>query len=197
MKPKQIEAIESYIKTNNSYWNEFNLKVLCEALQQGHFENPVTPLKLFNISFDLLIDNYKNPIKAIQLFASETAKHKLTENQKLFIYEWIYKYFRESEFDEMDLTEIKELLQANIKRIKLEVQPIKPLVKNIRDTLKDLMQKELSKLPETLQNLEPYQRISIICKLIPFVLPKVETIHSEAHERDSEPVEGFNWFNLP
>lgn len=197
MKPKQIEALESYIKTENTYWNEFNLKLLCEALQLGQFDNPVTPLQLFSDSFDLIIENNTNPIKAIQLFAAQVVKNKLTENQKLFIYEWVYKYFRESEFEGIELTEIKELLHANVKRLKLEQQPVKPLVKNIRDTLKDLMQKELSKLPETLQNLEPYQRINIICKLIPFVLPKVETIDCEAHEPSGGEMKALDWFNLP
>ena len=51
----------------------------------------------------------------------------------------------------------------------------KPLTGNIRDTLKELMQKELEQLA-TLKELEPVQRLNILCKLIPYVLPKVESV---------------------
>jgi hypothetical protein len=52
----------------------------------------------------------------------------------------------------------------------------KPLTGNIRDTLKDLMRKELEQLPETLKELDPVQRLNILCKLMPYVLPKTESV---------------------
>jgi hypothetical protein len=55
-------------------------------------------------------------------------------------------------------------------------------VSSIRETLKELVQKELAALPETLKSLEPEKRLNIVCKLLPFVLPKVEAIHSERGE---------------
>lgn len=48
---------------------------------------------------------------------------------------------------------------------------------NLRDSLKEIMQKELSKLPETLEALEPKERLNFVCKLMPFVFPKVKTVH--------------------
>jgi ribonucleoside-diphosphate reductase alpha chain len=36
---------------------------------------------------------------------------------------------------------------------------------------------QIEKLPETLETLEPKERINILCKLMPFVFPKVEAIH--------------------
>jgi hypothetical protein len=56
------------------------------------------------------------------------------------------------------------------------------VTKNIRETLKEMMQKELEKLPDTLKELEPIQRLNILCKLIPFVLPKVESVNHELDE---------------
>lgn len=47
----------------------------------------------------------------------------------------------------------------------------------LRNDLKAVMQKEIQKLPETLEGLEPKERLNVICKLMPFVFPKVETIH--------------------
>lgn len=61
----------------------------------------------------------------------------------------------------------------------------KILIKDLRETLKELLQKEFEKLPETLAELEPKERMNILCKLMPFVFPKVETIHPT----DGEPLQ--------
>lgn len=66
--------------------------------------------------------------------------------------------------------------------MKKETQPVKALSSNIRETLKEMMQKEIEKLPETLKELEPVQRLNILCRMMPFILPKVESIHHETGE---------------
>jgi len=48
---------------------------------------------------------------------------------------------------------------------------------DLRKTLKAMMQKEFEQLPETLKGLEPKDRLNILCKLMPFVFPKVEAVH--------------------
>jgi hypothetical protein len=48
---------------------------------------------------------------------------------------------------------------------------------DLRETLKSIMQKEIEKLPETLENLEPKERLNILCKLMPFIFPKVEAVN--------------------
>lgn len=62
----------------------------------------------------------------------------------------------------------------------------------IRDTLKELMQKELEQLPDTLKELEPVQRLNILCKLMPYVFPKVEAVRLKEGEPESETEN--NWF---
>lgn len=57
------------------------------------------------------------------------------------------------------------------------------LTTDLRNTLKAMMKKELEQLPETLKTLEPKERLNILCKLMPFVLPKVEGIS----HNDGEP----------
>ena len=59
------------------------------------------------------------------------------------------------------------------------------LTMTVRETLKTIMQKEIEKLPEQLETLEPKERLNILCKLMPFVFPKVENIHAT----DGEPME--------
>ena len=62
------------------------------------------------------------------------------------------------------------------------------LTTGLRDTLKIIMQKEIEKLPDTLEALEPKDRLNILCKLMPFVFPRVEAVRST----DGEPND-FRW----
>jgi hypothetical protein len=52
--------------------------------------------------------------------------------------------------------------------------------KELREKLKAVMIKEIEDMPEALKKLEPKERLNIICKLMPFVYPKVQSI--EANE---------------
>ena len=56
------------------------------------------------------------------------------------------------------------------------------LTSSLRETLNILMQKELNKLPEILESLDPKERLNALCKLMPYVFPKVETITSKEGE---------------
>lgn len=51
------------------------------------------------------------------------------------------------------------------------------ITNNLRDTLKSILQKEIAKLPEHMETLEPKERLNILCKLMPFVFPKIEAVH--------------------
>ena len=64
------------------------------------------------------------------------------------------------------------------------------LTMGLRETLKDLMQKELEQLPETLKELDPVQRLNILCKLMPYVLPKTESVKHTLGEPEKN-----NWFD--
>jgi hypothetical protein len=197
MKVKEIEVLESYFKTENEYWNGYTREMLCEVLQKGNFENPETPLQLFSDSIDIFTEHHETPLKAVQKFADETDKQKLTPAQKLFVYEWVFKYVKYSEFENIDITEIKEILKSQTERLKNDepkVEYNKPLTGNIRDTLKEMMQKEIESLPDTLKELEPVQRLNILCKLIPYVLPKVESVtHTQGEPENKTENFGFKW----
>ena len=51
------------------------------------------------------------------------------------------------------------------------------LTNGLRETLKSIMQKEVERLPEHLEALEPKERLNVLCRLMPFVFPKVNTVH--------------------
>lgn len=189
MRTKEIESLERYFKTENEHWNGYAFEMLCEVLKQGIFENPETPLQLFDKAVDIFTEQHETPVKAVQEFSTETGKQKLTPAQRVFVYEWVYRYVRLSDFGELDLTEVRDLLKSQTERLKKEKRKVeynKPLTGNIRDTLKELMQKELEQLPDTLKELEPVQRLNILCKLIPYVLPKVESVTHRLGEPESE-----------
>ena len=165
--------------------------MLNEVLRLGNFEKPETPLQLFSKAIDIFTEQYETPLKAVQVFEKETDKQKLVLTQKMFVFETVLNYVKHSVFENIDTDEIKDLLKSRTERLKDEVKKQtpeynKPLVGSIRDMLKEQMQKELKQLPETLKELEPVQRLNILCKLIPYVLPKVEAVHSEKGEPETE-----------
>jgi len=63
------------------------------------------------------------------------------------------------------------------------------LTNNLRETLKTIMQKEIERLPETLEELDPKERLNVVCKLMPYVFPRVETVHPT----EGEPLQFDNW----
>jgi hypothetical protein len=195
MNTKEVQALESYFKTENEHWNKHAFEMLCEVLQQGNFENPETPLQLFDKAVNIFTEQNETPLKAIQEFTTVTDKANLNTAQRLFVYEWVYKYLRQTEFEGLDLTEVKDLLKSQTERLKAEkpkVEYNKPLTRNIRDTLKELMQKELEQLPETLKELDPVQRLNILCKLMPYVLPKTESVKHTLGEPDEFKIKRFH-----
>jgi hypothetical protein len=60
----------------------------------------------------------------------------------------------------------------------------KVLTSGLREKMKAIIQAELETLAETLETLEPEKRLNIVCKLLPFVCPKVDSI---SHQ-DGEPI---------
>jgi hypothetical protein len=55
-------------------------------------------------------------------------------------------------------------------------------VDEMRQSLKELMKREIANLPDLIEQLPPEQRINMVFKLMPFVLPKVNTVHPKSGE---------------
>jgi len=56
------------------------------------------------------------------------------------------------------------------------------LTKELRSILKNILAKELETIPDNLEKLEPKDRLEITIKLIPYVLPKIETVSMDKGE---------------
>ena len=191
-----MKPLKAILKQKTNIGTGIPVKYFAKYYSKVILKTPETPLQLFSNSIDIFTEHHETPLKAVQEFETETDKQKLTQSQKLFVYEWVYKYVKNSEFDNMDATEIKEILKSQTERLKNDkpkVEYNKPLIGNIRETLKEMMQKELEQLPETLKELDPVQRLNILCKLMPYVLPKTESVKHTLGE--PEPPQK-NWYEL-
>ena len=56
------------------------------------------------------------------------------------------------------------------------------LTNELRNNLKEVIQRELKQLNEQLEALEPKERLNVVCKLMPYVFPKVNTVHLKEGE---------------
>jgi len=56
-----------------------------------------------------------------------------------------------------------------------------------------LLRRDLEQLPETLKELEPVQRLNILCKLIPYVLTMVVSVTLKLGEPE---LPQKNWFEI-
>ena len=55
-------------------------------------------------------------------------------------------------------------------------------VKELRSTLKSCIHAELEKLPKTLESLEPKERLNILVKLMPYAMPKNDSVNANYGE---------------
>ena len=56
------------------------------------------------------------------------------------------------------------------------------ITKELRSVLKDVLYKELEQIQEHLETLNPKERLELLIKLMPYVLPKVTSISHKTNE---------------
>jgi hypothetical protein len=57
-----------------------------------------------------------------------------------------------------------------------------PVTASMRATLKALIQQEMVNLPAQLEKMDARDRVNVLCKLMPYVFPKVETVRADHGE---------------
>ena len=182
MNTKEVQALESYFKTENEHWNGYALKTIRKALEKQLFSDFNKLMQLYELSINIASESHREkPFEGLQLIISEYSKNELTTEQKVYLLEGVFEYLDFTEFDGWYSNEIQDLMKSQITVYNNELKNKlpeynKPLTGNIRDTLKEMMQKELEQLPETLKELDAVQRLNILCKLMPYVLPKTESV---------------------
>src|SRR5690606_2020518 len=198
MNTKEVQALESYFKTENVHLNGYALKNNRKALEKQLFSDFNKLMQLYELSINIASESHREKtFEGLQMIISEYDKNELTTEQKVYLLEGVFEYLDHTDFDGWYSNEIQDLMKSQIAVYNNELKNKlpeynKPLTSNIRDTLKDLMQKELEQLPETLKELDPVQRLNILCKLMPYVLPKTESVKHTLGE--PEPPKK-NWFD--
>ena len=175
-----MKAIDKYFKTENEHWNDAIFTLYNKVVKSGLFPDAEVPLKLFSDGINGMVNDNETPAKAVSEFI-DTLKSIDLPGQLLILNEAGH-YFKNSVFDEGELSEITTLIDSYISKL----NPEKPQVANLREALKSIVKNELDALPETIKELEPLQRLNIVTKLLPYVMPKIESIHFED-------VEGNDW----
>ncbi len=60
-----------------------------------------------------------------------------------------------------------------------------PLTLDLRDRLKSIVESEIGRLPDLLNVLTDKERLDVILKLMPLVMPKAKPVHHTANEPDN------------
>jgi len=62
-----------------------------------------------------------------------------------------------------------------------------PLSLDLRDRLKSIVESELERLPDLLDGLKDKERLDVILKLMPIVMPRAKPVHYAANEPSDWP----------
>ena len=194
MKKKATPDVEQCLNAGSEHDNKHTLDVWLEAIRSGTFPDPATPLKVFVELRNALLRASDEPAKVIPIFEQHT--NGMKGGEKLFVARHLLLYFEhtvfaENENDEPEtyLTGISKPLEALLGRLSKEtgIKNDDPMTGDLRRLLKATIRQEIERLPEYLQSLETKDRLNVICKMMPFVLPKVEAVHFSEGEPLSFP----------
>jgi hypothetical protein len=186
MEATKIEALEAYFKTKNEHYNSYSFNLLVNTIKSGLFDDPELPLMLFSNAVDLASSQHDTPVQAVAIIQNEIDRQALSPEQAIFVLDWIALYLKQSEFDDVDPEGILRLIKAHIDRLKHQIsdrpENRQPMTGNIRQALKRFVECELDQLPQTMKELDPAQRLSILCKLLPYAMPKTASVESSFGE---------------
>jgi hypothetical protein len=169
----EIQGVDSEFDTENDHWNTFAFKVHCNAIEARLFEDGTLPFKWIDKAIQDFLSAEKTPGAAVENWLKELSEAGLSLEQRKFIISWVSHFIEYSEFSN-DISRHSRLLKSYGKC--LDSDPLERLVDDIPAQLKEVIKKEVTELPERLQELDPEKRLNLLCKLFPFVLPKVESV---------------------
>jgi hypothetical protein len=176
MNIQNFEALQGYMNTENEHWNNWMCELTTEAIKGGQFNDIEQALQLFNFALEAALAKPKQPLKALLEIQKEFEAKSLTTKQALFVWGFLTKYIRNSEFENTDLTDFNELAINYAARIRKEVnqQGEAPILQGMKEQLAELLNNELQKVPLMLEQLEPEKRLAVLCKLLPYVIPRFD-----------------------
>lgn len=70
-------------------------------------------------------------------------------------------------------------------------------LKELRDQLQAIVQTSLDELPETLAAMEPTDRARLLTALLPYVMPKLNSVELQTEQKEDEPKKGLpDWLGV-
>jgi len=100
MNTKEVQALESYFKTENEHWNGYALKTIRKALEKQLFSDFNKLMQLYELSINIASESHREkPFEGLQMIISEYDKNELTTEQKVYLLEGVFEYLDCTEFD--------------------------------------------------------------------------------------------------
>ncbi|GHT37113.1 hypothetical protein AGMMS49574_29620 [Bacteroidia bacterium] len=184
-KTQSVSTIDELLQTENEHHNEYAQKVVTECISKQIFPDAEIALQKYEESLNVIICT-KTPYESVNcVLFSLNYPQEISDKQRYFILKCLADFINpyHTEFSKWKLQqETYNILKSHITKLEKEFAKNSPKTTDIRETLKTLMQKEISELPKRLEALDDEKRLGVICKLMPYVFPKVETVEASQGE---------------
>jgi hypothetical protein len=168
---KAQSTAEKLLRTGNEHWDGYALRFLVKVKEGGLFSSEDQALELYGHVVDLAVDHHREPLKAER--SIEKLLGKLTEEQRLQVYQGAYAYLRGTTYgteeEPIDLGPVLAILKVHTKEVESPTWTA-----TARTRLQELVRTELEALPTTLSQLEPKDRVAALTRLLPYALPRAE-----------------------
>jgi hypothetical protein len=173
MSKRATGAAEAAITTGNDHFNGYALAFLCKAKEGGKFPDLDKAMRLYCEVLNTIQAHHEEPLKGDREADALLDKAGMNDEQRRDIYQAVRAYLVGTEFD-VDLSAGIALLKSRTKAKEAE-----PWTKGTREGLQELVRRELEHLPVTMESLEPKDRIAVLCKLLPYALPRLNNVESK------------------
>jgi hypothetical protein len=186
-KTQSVSTIDELLQTKNKHYNKYAQKVVTECISKDIFPDVNTALNTYADCLKLIVcaDKPVEAARAVMYRLYHMQTPEFTDRQRYFILQHVADYINpyHATFGKWKLQEkTYEMLKSHIARLEKGLGNNRLKTADIMETLKTLMQKEISELPQRLEKLDDEKRLGIICKLMPYVFPKVETVEASRGE---------------
>lgn len=169
---KAQSTAEKLLRTDNEHWNSYALRLLVEVKESKLFpKQEDQAMGLYRAVVDKAVDLYEHPLRAEKEVGE--LLDGLTEAQRKLIYRGAYRYLQGTEYgteeEPVDLGPVLSLLKVHTKR-----EEVPSWSTTARERLQELLRSELDALPQTMKQLDAKERVAVLTRLLPYLLPKAE-----------------------
>jgi hypothetical protein len=178
-----VTALKGYINTPHRDFNRFALRLYFENTKLLAFADPAKPLEIFKFIFDKIREKRDDFFSFVEEYELFTSAQKLTASQNLLLYHSVKNFLktivskRDIDFEtcyEDYLSYFKMLEEMAISR------DAETVISNtdITAMLNDIVQKQVIRLSDDLNNVPVAQKVKVITSLVR-VMPEYRKMKKE------------------